>query len=57
MVYAAMAVVVEIMDEDDGVRWGTTLQAVLLLGAIWAVIGAGIWVKHKWSGKLPEPSA
>ena len=55
-VYGAIGLALQIT-EDEPTPWSTTAQIVLLLGAIWGVIGAGVWVKHKRSGKLPEPGS
>jgi hypothetical protein len=53
IVYGAIALAMTLFD-DDPMSWSQALGFTLLLGGVWGVIGAGIWVKDRVTGKLPK---
>jgi len=53
IVYGTIGLSMPLISGEPQSARGTILPA-LVLGAVWGVIGAGIWVKDRVTGKLPK---
>ncbi len=55
IVYGTIALSMPLISEDP-MSWSGAGFFTLLMGSVWALIGAGVWVKHRITGKLPKPA-
>lgn len=56
IVYGAIFLAMSLGD-DNSLSWSEGLTGVLFLGGLWALIGAGLWVKDRLTGKLARRSS
>jgi hypothetical protein len=52
-IYGTIAAVMPFIDSEP-MSLSDSLAVVEIIAAIWALIGAGLWVKDRWSGKLAK---
>ena len=53
-IYGTIAAIVPLIDDDKTMSLGESLAFIGTVSGIWAVIGAGVWVKNRWWGKLAK---